>query len=86
MARRRRLPDLNQSGGFVGMAGLACMLFVYLASIGFLPWWSTVLLVLVWLVLLAVGARWFTPHPARVLVLPVIGLVVWAALVWLAAS
>ncbi|GGF30760.1 hypothetical protein GCM10011519_00250 [Marmoricola endophyticus] len=86
MARRRRLlPDLDRSGGFVGMAALACVLFVYLASVEFLRWYAVLALVVVWLVLLAVGARWFTPAPRRVLLLPVAGLLVWAGVVWLAA-
>lgn len=84
MARRRRLPDLSSSGGFIGMGGLACLLFVFLASAGFLPWWGTTVLVVAWLVLLVVGARWFTPRPARTVLLPVVGLVVYAAVVWLA--
>ena len=30
--RQRRLPDLDRSGAFIGMAGLACLLFLDLAS------------------------------------------------------
>jgi hypothetical protein len=61
---------------FVGMSGLAALLFLYLASGAFLPWWGVVLLTLLWLVLFAVGCRWFTLKPRGVVLLPMAGLMV----------
>jgi hypothetical protein len=63
--------------GFVGMGGLACLLFLDLGTAGIQPWWVTVLLVVLWLVLFAVATRWFVPHPGRVPWLPVLGFAVW---------
>ena len=63
--------------GFVGMGGLACVLFLDIGTAGIAPWWVTTLLVLFWLVLLAIGARWFEPHPGRVPWLAVLSFAVW---------
>jgi hypothetical protein len=63
--------------GFVGMAGMACVLFLDFGTAGIAPWWVTLLFVLLWLVLLVVGASLFVPHPRWVPVLPVIAFLVW---------
>jgi hypothetical protein len=63
--------------GFVGMSGMACVLFLDLATAGVAPWWVTTLFLLLWVVLFAIGARWFLPHPGRVPWLPVIAFAVW---------
>lgn len=87
MARRQRaLPDLSRSGGFIGVGALACVLFVDFASVPVLGWWSVAGLVLLWLVLLLLAVRLFTPHPRWVLVLPVVGFLVWLLLVVAANS
>ncbi|GAB2859850.1 hypothetical protein [Nocardioides pacificus] len=62
---------------FVGMGGLACMFFVYAASGAIAPWWGVTGLLLLWVVLLALGARWWTPHPHWVAALPAVALLVW---------
>lgn len=64
-------------GSFVGMTGMACVLFLVLASGLVAPWWAVALMTLVWLVLFVVGTRWFLHHPWRVAALPVVMLVVW---------
>ncbi|HET8559307.1 MAG TPA: hypothetical protein VFL69_02190 [Marmoricola sp.] len=73
-------------GPFVAMGALACLFFLYGASAVFLPWWGVTLLYLLWLVLLVQAARWFTPRPRRILVVPAIGflawLLAWALAVW----
>ena len=68
-------------GSFIGMTGMACVLFVVLASGLVAPLWAVALMSLVWLVLLVVGTRWFMRHPWRVAALPVVVLVVWFAAV-----
>ena len=65
--------------GFVGMGGLACLLFLVLGSVVVAPWWLVALLLVGWLVLFGLGVRWFTPHPRRTAWVPVVGLVVWLA-------
>jgi len=72
--------------GFVGMGGLACVLFLDLGTAGVTPWWVTLLLVLLWLVLLALGARWFVRRPGWVPWLAVIGFVVWLPTIYLGTS
>ncbi len=73
---------------FVGMAGMAAAFFLYGASGLVAPVWALTVLLFVWLVLFVTACRWWTPHPKRVLVLPVVALVVWFAVltagaVWL---
>ncbi len=67
--------------GFVGFAGLACLMFLVLATVVVVPWWVSVLFLLLWLVLFVLATRWFLPHPRRTVWLPVLGLVVWAPVV-----
>ena len=82
LARRQRvLPDPDRSGGFIGLSGLVCILFVDLASASLLRWWVVAGLVVVWLVLFALACMWFLRRPRRVLTLPLIGLVAWLAVV-----
>ena len=63
--------------GFVGMGGMACLLFLDLGTAGVAPWWVTLLFLVLWVVLFAVASRWFLPHPRRVPWLPLLGFVVW---------
>jgi hypothetical protein len=63
--------------GFVGMGAMACVLFLYLGTAGIAPWWVTALFVVLWLILFAIAARWFAPHPKRVPWLPLIAFLVW---------
>ncbi|GAB3656968.1 hypothetical protein GCM10027596_11820 [Nocardioides korecus] len=67
--------------GFVGYSGLACVLFLMVATIVVVPWWVSVLFLLTWLVLLVLAGRWFLPHPGRVVWLAVVGFLVWAPVV-----
>ena len=93
MGRRRVGRGLNEHGGpppvrepapfgpFAGMIGLACVLFLDLASVLVLPWWAVTLLVLAWIPLLVVACLWWTPHPSRV-----VWVAVFAALLWVAVA
>lgn len=72
--------NLEQSGPFIAISGLAVAAFLYGWSAIALPGWlNSVVLPLVWLVLLVVATRWFTPHPRRSLLLPVVAVAVWFA-------
>lgn len=66
---------------FVGMGGLACLFFVYAASGTFWPWWTVTSLLVLWVVLMLIGFRWFTPRPRGTALLPVLGTIVYAACV-----
>ena len=69
--------QLRRSGSFIGMAGMACVGFLYFASGLVAPGWAVVLLCLFWLALLVLGFRWFMTRPLHVLALPLVAAVVW---------
>jgi hypothetical protein len=68
------------------MGALACVLFLDIGTAGIAPWWVTLLLVLLWLVLLLIGARWFVAHPGRVPWLALGSFVVWLPTIVLGTS
>src|SRR5688500_18348427 len=72
-------------GSFIGMSGMAAVLFVILAG-SVAPWWALALMTLVWLGLFVLGARWFMPHPWWVAALPVVTICLWLACVALGAG
>jgi len=72
--------NLEQSGPFIGVGGLAVAAFLYGYSAFALPGLvNSVLLPLLWLVLLVIATRWFTRHPVWTVALPVVAVVVWFA-------
>ena len=77
--------DRADPWSFVGMAGMACAFFLYAASITFASWWVVALLMLVWIALLVLATRWWTPHPRRVPVAAVVAVLVWVGVVALMA-
>lgn len=64
---------------FIGMIGMAMVLFIILASGAVLPWYAIAALTVVWLAALVRGAQWFVSRPNRVLLLPVLVLGLWLA-------
>jgi hypothetical protein len=66
---------------FVGMAGMAAAFFLYAASGLVAPLWGVALLIGLWLVMFVLACLWWTPHPKRVLLLPVVAILLWFALV-----
>ena len=75
-------PDVRRlRPSFVGMTGLACVLFLDLGSATLLGAGWTVGLCALWLVLMLLGARLFMTRPWVVMLLPVVGLVAWAVAV-----
>lgn len=62
---------------FVGMAGMAGAFFLYAASGLLAPWWGVALLMVVWLALFVQACLWWTPHPRRVPLLPLVAVVLW---------
>lgn len=69
---------------FVGMGALACLLFLYGASILFLPWWGVLVLYVVWVPLFLRAVRSFTPRPRAVLVMAGLGVLAWLGAVGIA--
>ena len=78
MARPR--PAKASPWPFVGMAGMACAFFLYAASGLVAPPWGVAVLLLVWLALFVLAVRWWTPHPRRLLLLPVVAVALWFGL------
>ena len=66
---------------FAGMIGLACVLFVDVASLVVVDWWVVVLLLLVWGAIFLVSLAWWTPHPGRLPWLAVLGFGLWVLIV-----
>jgi hypothetical protein len=71
--------DLHKSGSFIGMAGMAVVLFMNFAAGSVVPWWGVALLVTIWLALFVQACRWFVDHPVRVFWLPFVDAAVWFA-------
>jgi hypothetical protein len=70
--------NLERSGPWIGMSGMAVALFLYAYTAIVLPDVLTVLVLpLLWLVLFALAVAWFLRHPHRVLALPVIAVATW---------
>lgn len=70
--------NLQQSGPFIGLAGMATTLFLYVWSAFVVrDVVSVVVLPLVWLALSALTVAWFTKYPYRVLALPFVATAVW---------
>ena len=78
MTRRRpRGENAVSPWPFVGMAGMACVFFLYAASGLLAPWWVVVLLLLVWAFLLFVASAWWSLHPTWVPWIPAFAAVLW---------
>jgi hypothetical protein len=66
---------------FAGMIGLACVLFVDVASLAVVDWWVVLVLVVVWVAVFLVALAWWSPHPRRLPWLAVLGFVLWVVVV-----
>jgi hypothetical protein len=63
------------------MIGLACVLFLDLASLLVVAWWVVLLLVVAWALLFLLACAWWTPHPRRLPWLALAGVVLWVLVV-----
>lgn len=63
------------------MAGMACTFFLNAVSGLLAPWYAVVALLALWVALLLVGFRWWTPHPVRLALLPLASLLLWFGIV-----
>ena len=76
--------NLEQSGPFIGVGGLAVAFFLYGYSAFAMPSIvNSVLLPLFWVALLVLATAWFTRHPVRSVWLPVVAVGVWFAVMLL---
>ena len=66
---------------FAGMVGLACVLFLDVASLAVVDWWLVLLLVLAWVAILLVALTWWSLHPSRLPWLAVIAFALWVLVV-----
>lgn len=66
---------------FVGMAGMACAFFLYAASVLFAPWWSVLLMLVLWVALFVVACAWWSLHPRWVPGVAVAALLAWVGFV-----
>ena len=72
--------NLEKSGPFIAIGGLAVAAFLYgYAAIALPSIVNSVLLPLLWLVLFLLATRWFTRRPVQSVWLPVIAVAVWFA-------
>ena len=72
--------ELDKSGPFFAVGGLAVAFFLYAYSAIALPGGLNSLgLPLFWLALLVVATRWFTRRPKASMLLPVVAITVWFA-------
>jgi len=62
---------------FLAMIGMAGCFFLYAVSGLLAPWYGVALLLAIWVVLFVVACRWWTPHPKRTLLLPLIAVALW---------
>jgi hypothetical protein len=70
--------NFQQSGPFIGVAGMVTALFLYVwSAIVVRDVTSLLVLPLVWLLLFALSVAWFTKYPYRVLALPFVATAVW---------
>jgi hypothetical protein len=76
--------NLQQSGPFFGIGGLAVAAFLYGYSAIALPSvLHSVLMPLVWIVLFVVACAWFERRPVGAAVLPVVAIALWFAVMLL---
>jgi hypothetical protein len=66
---------------FAGMVGLACVLFLDLASALVVRWWVVVLLAVAWALVFLLACAWWTPYPRRLPWLAVLAFALWLLVV-----
>jgi hypothetical protein len=72
--------NLDKSGPFIGVGGMAVAGFLYgVAAIALPSLLHSVVMPLGWLVVFVVSCVWFTRRPVAVVLLPVVAIAVWFA-------
>jgi hypothetical protein len=79
-----RIKDIRvYRDSFIGMAVLACVPFLIFGAVEVYGWWLAIVMLLVWIVILFQGTRWFMPHPRWVLGLGLVAMAMWGGIVLL---
>ena len=90
MRRRRRRRGrglrLERSGPWIAVVGLLMVLWCTVSTVLFAPWWGGALAVVLMLPQVWLVRRWSRTRPAWTPVVPVVGLLAWAALAVLGAQ
>ena len=73
--------DLERSGPFIGIGGLAVAAFLYgYSALALASVLHSVVMPLLWLAIFVLACRWFTRRPRAAVVLPAVAAVLWFAL------
>jgi hypothetical protein len=81
-----RIRDIRRyRPSFVGMVALVCTPFLIIGSSGVYGAAGTVVLAAVWLVLFALGCRWFMSAPWRVVAVALVSMLAWLVAVLVAS-
>jgi hypothetical protein len=81
-----RIKDIRvYRDAFIGMAILACTPFLIFGAVEVYGWPAAFGLLLVWVILLVQGCRWFMAFPRRVIFLGLASMGVWLAVVLIAS-
>ena len=72
---------LERSGPWIGVVGLVVMLWLVFttAFYFFVPWWGSVLHVVVWASFVPLLVSWSRTRPARCIWIPALAFVAWVA-------
>jgi hypothetical protein len=81
MSRRRRRLRLHRSGPWIGVVGLVVVLWLSISTAIYAPWWAVVLVCLLLVPQAVVLRRLALSRPQRCPWVPVVGAVVWFAVV-----
>ena len=66
---------------WIAFAGLAVLLWLYLATLLLAPWWGVAVLLVCWAGLFGLTVRWSRTAPLRTLLVPVLGVAIWVGVV-----
>lgn len=80
-ADRARVASLVAAG--LALAALAVIGVFYAASGLVAPLWAVIMLMIVWVLFVVLGIRWFRRRPLWVLSLPAVAVLVWFAVLTL---
>lgn len=81
----RRRQDLQRSGPFLGLGGIAVAAFLYgYTAVAFPSLLHSLVMPLLWLAFFGLTCAWFTRHPVAVVAVPVAAVAAWFGLLLLA--
>lgn len=78
---QRRI-KLDRSGPWIGVGGLFVLLWMAISTSLYAPWWGVLLAIALIVPQAILMGRWARPHPSRCAWIPLFGLFLWFALVF----